>query len=69
MSDTTPIAGSPPPEPAPAAEPGANPSLPVRGLDTTGQQPTGCGSGKTLADDLDFEDAGGGPTVEAPALQ
>jgi hypothetical protein len=48
---------------------GANPSLPVRGLDTTGQQPTGCGSGKTLADDLDFEDAGRGPTVEAPALQ
>jgi hypothetical protein len=48
---------------------GANPSLPVRGLDTTGQQPTGCGSGKALTDDLDFEDAGRGPTVEAPALQ
>ncbi|HET6954751.1 MAG TPA: hypothetical protein VFI47_30595 [Acidimicrobiales bacterium] len=42
---------------------GANPSLKVRGLDTTGAQPTGCGTGKALADDLAFGDPGEGPEV------
>jgi hypothetical protein len=42
---------------------GANPSLTVRGLDTSGAVPTGCGTGKTMADDLAFDDDAGGPSV------
>ena len=42
---------------------GANPTLQVRGLDTTGETPTGCGTGQTMADDLAFDDAGEGPAV------
>ena len=42
---------------------GANPTLQVRGLDTTGEVPTGCGTGQTMADDLAFDDAGDGPGV------
>ena len=42
---------------------GANPTLTVRGLDTSAPTPTGCGSGETMADDLAFEDAGAGPSI------
>ena len=42
---------------------GANPSLTVRGLDTSSAVPAGCGTGRTIADDLDFDAGGDGPTV------
>jgi hypothetical protein len=42
---------------------GANPTLKVRGLDTTGAVPTGCGTGRTMADPLAFDDSGDGPSV------
>ena len=42
---------------------GANPTLQVRGLDTTGQVPTGCGTGQTMADALAFDGTGDGPAV------
>ena len=42
---------------------GANPTITVRGLDTESAVPTGCGSGETMADPLDFDDSGDGPTV------
>jgi hypothetical protein len=42
---------------------GANPTLKVRGLDTTGAMPRGCGTGKTMADQLAFDDSGDGPSL------
>jgi hypothetical protein len=42
---------------------GANPALKVRGLDTTGPVPTGCGTGRTMADPLAFDDSGDGPSL------
>ncbi|MBN2622918.1 MAG: hypothetical protein JXA83_06110 [Acidimicrobiales bacterium] len=42
---------------------GANPALKVRGMDTTGEVPTGCGTGKTMDDDLAFDTSGDGPSV------
>jgi hypothetical protein len=42
---------------------GANPALTVRGIDTESDVPSGCGSGKTMDDDLDFDRDGDGPQV------
>jgi hypothetical protein len=42
---------------------GANPALKVRGLDTTGPVPTGCGTGRTMADPLAFEESEDGPSL------
>jgi hypothetical protein len=42
---------------------GANPTLTVRGLDNTGEMPSGCGTGKAVGDPLDFDDPGGGPSI------
>lgn len=42
---------------------GANPTITVRGLDTESAVPPGCGSGETMADPLDFDTSGDGPTV------
>ncbi len=40
---------------------GANPTLKVRGIDNSAPVPTGCGTGRTLDDDLAFDSGGDGP--------
>jgi hypothetical protein len=43
---------------------GANPVLKVGGPGSGGPAKSGCGTGKTMSDALDFDTSGGGPSVE-----